>query len=102
MADKATSDDPRTGGISPKQTEDVFGTTGNEPVRTKTADESIGTPVKRYFTKDGTPVEPSTVPPAVTPANLSGFDASKRPDIVEAFEYLDETGGVVTHENRKK
>ena len=94
-------DAPRTGGVTNKQTDSIFGTSGNEPVRDKTPDTSKGTPVTRFFTKDGTPVEPTTVPAAQTPANLAGFDASKRDDIVEAVEYVDESGATVTHDSLK-
>lgn len=98
---------PREGGITDTDTSvnvpnDVFSTEGNQPVRDKTADPSKGTPVKRFFTKDGTPVEPATVPGAATPANLAGHDASKRPDVVEAYEYLNEDGSTVTHDNLDK
>lgn len=95
-------DAPMTGGITSKHEDNiphnVFNTEGNQPVRDKVADESKGTPVTRYFTKDGTPVEPSTVPPAATPSNLQGFDASKRDDIVAVVEYVDEAGSTVTHD----
>jgi len=96
-------DAPQTGGVSPADTsgEGVFNTAGNEPVRDKTADPNKGTPVTRFFTKDGTPVEPTTVPPAVTPANLAGQDASKRDDVVAAVEYLDDSGAVLTHDSLK-
>jgi hypothetical protein len=97
-----TDPDARTGGVTDKEVAGtVFSTSGSEPVRDKTVDESKGTPVTRYFTKDGTPVEPSTVPPAVTPANLSGFDHTKRDDIVAAVEYIDESGATVTHDSLK-
>ena len=97
---------PQVGGVTTKSEDniphDIFDTKGSEPVRDRKADPSKGTPVTRYFTKDGTPVEPSTVPPAVTPSNLAGFDASKRDDLVEVVEYLDEGGNTVTHDNLKK
>lgn len=97
---------PREGGITTNDTpvnspSDVFSTEGNKPVRDKSPDGSKGTPVKRFFTKDGTPVEPSTVPGAVTPSNLSGHDASKRPDIVEAWEYLGKDGSTLTNDGLK-
>lgn len=95
---------PREGGVTDTDTavnvdSDVFKTEGNQPIRDKSADPSKGTPVKRFFTKDGTPVEPSTVPGAVTPSNLAGHDASKRDDVVEAWEYLNADGSTVTHDN---
>jgi len=92
---------PQVGGVTNKETDKIFNTSGSEPVRDRTADKSKGTPVTRYFTKDGTPVEPSTVPPAKTPANLAGFDASKRDDLVEAVEYIDENGSTVTNDSLK-
>lgn len=98
---------PQEGGITTNDEavntpHDVFKTEGNQPVRDKTPDDSKGTPVKRFFTKDGTPVEPSTVPGAQTPSNLAGHDASKRDDVVEAWEYLDNSGSTVTHDNLAK
>jgi hypothetical protein len=109
MADTKKSDsvgDARTGGVttSVKDTatpHDPFATSGNEPVRDKTVDESKGTPVTRFFTKDGTPVEPTTVPPAVTPSNLAGQDPDKRDDVVAVVEYIDESGATVTHDSLK-
>lgn len=100
---KFSKEAPQVGGISPAASDngDVFNTSGSQPVRDRTADPKKGQPVTRYFTKDGTPVEPSTVPPAVTPSNLAGFDASKRDDLVEVVEYLDEGGNVVTHDSLK-
>lgn len=96
---------PRTGGVTTKQEDniphDIFNTSGSEPIRDRTPDASKGTPVTRFFTKDGTPVEPATVPPAKTPANLAGPDASKRDDIVEVVEYVDEGGNTVTHDSLK-
>ena len=103
--DTATGDAPQTGGVtshdeSVNVPHDVFATSGSEPVRDKTADESKGTPVTRYFTKDGTPVEPSTLPPNKTPANLAGFDHEKA-DVIAAVEYVDENGSTVTHDSLK-
>jgi hypothetical protein len=95
---------PQTGGVTNavKDTNtphDPFATTGNEPVRDREPDTSKGTPVTRFFTRDGTPVEPSTVPPAVTPSNLAGQDPDKRDDVVAVVEYLDESGSTVTHDS---
>ena len=95
----------RVGGTTAKDTgatseSELFNTKDNEPVRDRKPDYSKGEPVTRYFTKDGTPVEPSSLPPAVTPSNLAGFDLSKREDVVEVIEYLDkDTGEVVTHDH---
>lgn len=97
---------PETGGVTDKDTavntpHDVFATSGSEPVRDKKPDPSKGIPVTRFFTKDGTPVEPSTVPAAQTPSNLAGQDPSKRDDVIAAVEYKDESGATVTHDSLK-
>lgn len=106
MADKKSTDAPRTGGVtdtdkSTNVPHSPFDTSGDEPVRDREPDSSKGTPVTRFFTKDGTPVEPTTVPAAVTPANLAGQDPDKRDDIVAVVEYLDESGNTVTHNSLK-
>lgn len=100
-------DAPQTGGVTDavKDTNtphDPFATSGDEPVRDRKPDPSKGTPVTRFFTKDGTPVEPTTVPPARTPANLAGQDPDKRDDVIAVVEYLDESGNTVTHNSLKK
>lgn len=98
--------DPQTGGVTSKDEaintpHDVFATSGSEPVRDREVDKSKGTPVTRYFTKDGTPVEPSNLP-GPTPSNLAGPDPDKIPDdIITAVEYMDEGGSVVTHDSLK-
>jgi hypothetical protein len=96
-------DAPQTGGVSstPAEGGDLFNTEGNQPVRDKEADESKGTPVTRFFTKDGTPVEPSTIPTGVTPSNLTGPNADMRDDVVAVVEYIDEGGNTVTHDSLK-
>lgn len=96
---------PETGGVTDLHEDniphEIFATSGNEPVRDRKPDASKGTPVTRFFTKDGTPVEPATVPPAQTPANLAGQDPSKRDDLVAVVEYKDEGGNTVTHDSLK-
>lgn len=92
---------PMTGGVTDKETDNVFNTSGGEPVRDRTADKSKGKPVTRFFTKDGTPVEPSSVEPSGTPYALKGGDPSTRDDVVAAVEYLDEDGSTVTHDSLK-
>lgn len=96
-------DAPQTGGVSSTAAEDgdLFNTEGSGPVRDKEADPSKGTPVTRFFTKDGTPVEPSTIPTGVTPSNLAGPDANMRDDVVAVVEYIDEGGNTVTHDSLK-
>jgi len=91
------------GGVTDKQTEDVFQTSGSEPVRDKSPDDSKGRPVKRFFTKDGTPVEPSSLRPEGTPWAMREPDAqaSAREDVVEVWEYLDADGNTVTHDSAK-
>lgn len=91
-----TSHDP-----NPNTDKDVFDTGANGPVRDRVADESKGTPVARYFTKDGTPVEPASLPGKVTPSNLAGKDLEARPDVVTAIEYIDAGGNTVTHDSLK-
>lgn len=96
---------PQTGGVTskaePNVPHDIFNTSGSEPVRDKEADESKGTPVTRYFTKDGTPVEPSTLA-GFTPSNLAGPDPDKmRDDVIPVVEYTDEGGSTVTHDSLK-
>lgn len=99
-------DAPQTGGVAtsdpnPNTVKDIFNTGATGVVRDRQPDESKGTPVKKYFTKDGTPVEPSTLA-GVTPSNLAGPDPDKmRDDVVEAFEYIDEGGNAVTHDSLK-
>ena len=88
-----TTSDP-----NPNVPKDVFNTSGSQPVRDKTADESKGTPVTRYFTKDGTPVEPASLP-GQTPSNLAGKELEGRPDVVTAVEYVDGGGNTVTHDS---
>lgn len=101
MAD-GTSKTPMTGGVSDKQTDGVFGTSGGEPVRDRTPDDSKGRPVTRFFTEDGTPVEPSSIPPAGAPYALRGPQPEvTRPDVVAAVEYVDEDGNTVTHDSAK-
>lgn len=101
MAD-GTSKTPMVGGVTDKQTNGVFGTTGGEPVRDKTADDSKGRPVTRFFTEDGTPVEPSSISPSSTPYALQAPDPEvTRPDVIEAVEYVDEDGNTVTHDSLK-
>lgn len=97
----------QTGGVTSKDEaintpHDPFATSGSEPVRDRKADPSKGTPVTKFFTKDGTPVEPSNLP-GPTPSNLAGPDRDKIPDdIVAAVEYVDESGATVTHDSLKK
>ena len=104
--DKKDTSAPQVGGVTPKDEaintpHDVFATSGAEPVRDRKPDPSKGTPVTRFFTKDGTPVEPTTLP-GFTPSNLAGPDPDKIPeDIISATEYLDEAGSVVTHDSLK-
>lgn len=98
---------PQTGGVTSKDEavnipHDVFATSGSEPVRDKTPDPSKGRPVTRFFTKDGTPVEPSSI--NGTPGGdfaTAGPDPKTRPDVVAATEYLDESGSTVTHDSLK-
>lgn len=98
--------DPQTGGVTSKDTKiniphDVFDTKGSEPVRDRVADPSKGTPVTRFFNKDGTPREPSNLA-GPTPSNLAGPDPDKVPDdVITAVEYLDEGGSTVTHDTLK-
>lgn len=106
MADKNATP-PQTGGVTSKNTStpseaNIFNTKGNEPVRDRKADPSKGQPVTRYFTKDGTPVEPSSINgnPSKDFAT-AGPDPSTRDDVVTAVEYVDETGATVTHDNLK-
>lgn len=97
-------DAPQVGGVSSKQTAEgasIFDTGDNGPVRDKEADPSKGTPVTRFFTKDGTPVEPSTIPTGVTPSNLAGPDPDMRDDVVAVVEYIDEGGNTVTNDSLK-
>lgn len=102
----STKTTPMTGGVTdhdeaPNSPHDPFATSGNEPVRDKTPDASKGTPVTRYFTKDGTPIEPSSLPEH-TPSSLAGPDMDKiGDDVVAAVEYLDEDGSTVTHDSLK-
>lgn len=97
---------PQTGGVTDKDPSvnvpsDPFATSGDEPVRDKTPDPSKGTPVTRFFTKEGTPVEPSSVEPEGTPFELKGPDPKTRDDVVAVTEYLDESGATVTHNSLK-
>jgi hypothetical protein len=106
MAD-GTSKTPAVGGVTDKSIavnlpHDPFATKGSEPVRDKSPDDSKGRPITRFFTKDGTPVEPSSVPPAGTPYHLKGPDPeATRPDVIAVVEYLDEDGNTVTHDSLK-
>lgn len=105
-ASEPKSDDARTGGVTTSTVDteggDIFATSGNQPVRDKVADESKGTPVSRFFTKDGTPVEPTTIPTGVTPSNLAGPNPGTRDDVIGVVEYVDPvTGATVTHDNLK-
>jgi|SRR5688572_26046943 len=101
-----STSDPQTGGVTSKDTgadsaADLFATKGSEPVRDRKPDPSKGTPVTRYFKKDGTPLEPSNLS-GPTPSNLAGPDPDKIPDdVVEVVEYLDEAGSTVTHDSLK-
>lgn len=94
---------PVTGGVTdkddnPNQPKSPYETSGSEPVRDKKVDETKGRPVTRFFTKDGTPVEPSTIP-----RNYKGeFDLSARPDVVPVVEYLNEDGSTLTHDGLKQ
>lgn len=101
MAQSTDSKTPMVGGVTDKETDSVFSTSGGEPVRDRKPDDSKGQPVTRFFTKDGTPVEPSSVQPAGAPYELSGPSPSTRPDVVAAVEYLDEDGSTVTHDSLK-
>lgn len=95
-------DAPQVGGVSSAgadSEEGIFKST--TVVRDRQPDSSKGTPVKRFFTKDGTPVEPTTVPTGVTPSNLAAPQESMRDDVVAAWEYLDDGGNVVTHDSLK-
>lgn len=99
-------DAPQTGGITssdphPNVPKDIFDTGPTGPVRDKEADPSKGTPVTRFFTKDGTPVEPSNLA-GHTPSNLAGPDPEKmRDDVIAVVEYTDEGGNTVTNESLK-
>lgn len=100
--------EPQTGGVTSKDDpanvpHDVFATSGSQPVRDRTADPSKGTPVTRFFTKEGTPVEPSSLPPAkdVVDYATAGPSADSRDDVVAAVEYIDESGAPVTHDSLK-
>lgn len=44
------------------------------------APKKSGATTTMYFTKDGTPVEPSTIP---AKAEVGELDSSKRPDVIE-------------------
>lgn len=92
---------PMVGGVTDKDTDGIFNTSGSEPVRDRTPDESKGQPVKRFFTKDGTPVEPSSLKPEGTPYHLKNPTAEDREDVIEAWEYLDADGAAVTHDSVK-
>lgn len=103
-AASAAAPAPMTGGVtsqdtSPNVANDVFDTSGSEPVRDKTADPAKGQPVTRYFTKEGTPVEPSSIKPSGSAYEMSAPDPATRADVVAAVEYLDETGSPVTHDS---
>lgn len=91
-------DAPQVGGVSSSGADSEEGLFKNNGgvVRDRQPDPSKGTPVKRFFTKDGTPVEPTTVPTGVTPSNLQAPDENMRDDVVAAWEYLDDGGNVVT------
>lgn len=96
----------QVGGVTSKPStnvpESIFDTKGNQPVRDKEADPSKGTPVTRYFTKDGTPVEPSSINASGAPFALKGPDVSTRPDeVIAVTEYTDELGNTVTHDSLK-
>ncbi len=56
--------------------------------------------VTRYFTKDGVPVEPSSIP-ADQPFGPQP-DVSKRPDVEEKKVPVDESGQVKTDADNKK
>ena len=96
---------PQIGGVSSQGAVSeaaVFKTTGDQPVRDRQPDQSKGTPVKRFFTKDGTPVEPTTVPTGVTPSNLMPPDENQRDDVFAVWEYLDEGGNLVSHNSLER
>lgn len=95
---------PQIGGVSSQGADSEEGIFKNEsgPVRDRQPDSSKGTPVKRFFTKDGTPVEPTTIPTGVTPSNLMPPDENMRDDVVAAWEYLDDGGNVVTQDTLKR
>lgn len=99
-------DAPQTGSVTssdpnPNTPKDIFATSGSGPVRDKKADPEKGTPVTRYFTKEGTPVEGSNLA-GHTPSNLAGPDPDKmRDDVIEAVEYIDSSGNTVTHDSLK-
>lgn len=102
-SDKQSEDNLRHaqgGGITSKPEDnsphDVFNTSGGEPVRDKEADPSKGIPITRYFTKDGTPVEPTT---AIT--YPSAAEPVLRDDVIAVVEYQDEGGNTVTHDSLK-
>lgn len=102
---KASVRAPETGGITDAREDntphDPFATSGNEPVRDRKPDASKGIPVTRFFTKDGTPVEPANLP-GQTPSNLAGPDPDKMPDnVIAVVEYKDESGSTVTHDSLK-
>lgn len=98
--------EPQVGGVTSKPSdnvpEEILKTSGNEPVRDKKADPKKGTPVTRFFTKEGTPVEPSSINASGSPFALSGPDPATRPDdVVAVTEYEDENGNPVTHNSLK-
>lgn len=97
---------PQVGGVTTfKQTDKskgIFETEANQPVRDREPDDSKGTPVKRFFTKEGTPVEPTSVPNGVTPASNVNPDENMRDDVVAAWEYKDKDGNTVTHDALKR
>lgn len=93
---------PQVGGVSGSGADNEQGIfRDTNVVRDRQPDPSKGTPVKRFFTKDGTPVEPTTVPTGVTPSNLAAPDENMRDDVVAAWEYLDDGGNVVTQDSLK-
>lgn len=96
---------PQVGGVSNFRQEsgkDVLDTEANQPVRDKEPDASKGTPIKRFFTKEGTPVEPSSVPNGVTPASNVNPDENMRDDVIAVWEYKDASGNTVTHDALKR
>lgn len=99
--------EPKSGGVThhdpnpntPKSEDELFNTSGNEPVRDRKADPKKGFPVTRWFTKDGTPVEPGSIP--VTKFDEEP-DLEARPDVVAVVEYTNAEGDTITHDMLKK
>lgn len=71
---------------------------GTQDEKDKTAATQDGSTVRTaYYTKDGVPVEPSSIP-ATNPIGPVP-DARTRPDVVEVAEHVDADGNITKHEN---